>query len=145
MALSDRVGKKRSTVTNYLRLLKLPAEIQLGIRERKLTMGHARALVNLDDSKLQIDIFQKIIENDLSVRKVEELVRKSQQSTQKKSSPPVEEKEKQYEDLKTHLSNQFGSDIDFKRNNKGVGKIVIPFKSDEDLERIIAILDKLNA
>jgi ParB family transcriptional regulator, chromosome partitioning protein len=143
--LSERVGKKRSTVSNYLRLLKLPAEIQLGIRERKVTMGHARALVNLDDSQKQLDIFQKIIDGDLSVRKVEELVRKSQQSKEKSTSYPIEDKEKQYEDLKTHLSNHFGSDIDFKRNNKGVGRIVIPFKSDEDLERIIAILDKLNA
>ena len=143
--LSERVGKKRSTVSNYLRLLKLPAEIQLGIRERKLTMGHARALVNLEDSQKQLEIFQKIIESDLSVRKVEEMVRKAQQTEEKETNAPVVEKEQQYEDLKTHLSNQFGSDIEFKRNNKGMGKIVIPFKSDEDLERIIAILDKLNA
>ena len=75
--LSDRVGKKRSTISNYLRLLKLPAEIQLGIRDRLISMGHARALVNIPDPNIQLEIFQKIIKDDLSVRKVEELVRRT--------------------------------------------------------------------
>lgn len=142
--LSDRVGKKRSTVANYLRLLKLPAEIQLGIRERKISMGHARAIINLEDPTVQLNVYNKLISNDLSVRKVEELVKNIQNPPEREVKPPAPEK-KEYEDLRVHLSKQFGADVDFNRNNKGRGKIVISFKSDEDLERIIAILDKLNA
>ncbi len=142
-SLSDRVGKKRSTVTNYLRLLKLPAQIQLAIREKKISMGHARAIINLEDPEEQLEAYNKIISNDLSVRKVEELVRKIQSPVEKtEEHEPVK---KEYEDLRVHLARQFGADVDFKRSNKGRGKIVISFKSDEDLERIIAILDKLNA
>ncbi len=142
--LSNRVGKKRSTVANYLRLLKLPAEIQLGIREKKISMGHARAIINLEDPTVQLNVYNKVISNDLSVRKVEDLVKNIQNPPEKEVKPPTPEK-KEYEDLRVHLSKQFGADVDFNRNNKGRGKIVISFKSDEDLERIIAILDKLNA
>ncbi len=142
--LSGRVGKKRSTVTNYLRLLKLPAEIQLGIRDRKISMGHARAIVNLEDPEEQMEVFRKILKFELSVRKVEELVRKIQEPVEVSTSA-VDTGEEEYSELKEHLSKQFNTAIEFKRNNKGSGKIVIPFKSDEDLERIIAILDKLNA
>jgi ParB family transcriptional regulator, chromosome partitioning protein len=144
--LSQRVGKKRATVTNYIRLLRLPAEIQLGIKEKKLSMGHARSLVNIEDPKDQLKVYVKIIHQDLSVRKVEELVRNL---TQPKNEDPVikesTEKPKEYEDLKKHLQSFFNSKIEFKRDNKGSGKIVIPFNSDDDLERIIAIFDKLNA
>ncbi len=142
--LSERVGKKRSTVTNYLRLLRLPPEIQLGIRERNITMGHARALINLEDPSKQLEIYNKIVSNDLSVRKVEDLVRAIQNPQEKEEIEKTPVK-KEYEDLRVHLSRQFGADVDFNRNTKGRGKIVISFKSDEDLERIIAILDKLNA
>ncbi|MBE0653436.1 MAG: ParB/RepB/Spo0J family partition protein [Bacteroidales bacterium] len=142
-SLSERVGKKRSTVANYLRLLKLPAEIQVGIREKKITMGHARGLINLDDTNQQLDVFYRIVEGDLSVRRVEEMVRNLQNPPEK--TPVPEPAKKEYEDLRVHLARQFGADVDFKRSNKGNGKIVISFKSDEDLERIIAILDKLNA
>lgn len=143
--LSDRVGKKRSTISNYLRLLKLPADIQLGIKDRKISMGHARALVNLEDPAKQLNIYEKILKNELSVRKVEELVRKARQETENTGQPASSGEEKQeYKELQDHLTRKFGSDVDFRRNNKGAGKIVISFKSDEDLERIIAILDKLN-
>jgi ParB family chromosome partitioning protein len=141
--LSQRVGKKRATVTNYIRLLKLPADIQIGIKERKLTMGHARALVNIENPHDQLKIFNKIIEHDLSVRKVEELAREfnmpKELSQATSNSLP-----KEYESLKHDLSNFFQTSIEFKRSNKGDGKIVIPFKTDEDLERLIAIFDKLN-
>lgn len=141
--LSQRVGKKRATVTNYIRLLKLPADIQLGIKERKVSMGHARALVNIDNPKSQLEIYGKIIDQELSVRKVEELVRNYNVPASVVASPaePVVA-QKDYEALKTDLTKYFNSKIDFKRSNNGTGKIVIPFKSDEDLERIIAILDK---
>lgn len=145
-SLSERVGKKRSTISNYLRLLKLPADIQLGIKNKKISMGHARALVNLEDPARQIEIYKKIIKDELSVRKVEDLVRKTQQENQPEGTGTLsKDKAKGYDELRAHLAKQFGSAVDFRRNNKGAGKIVISFKSDEDLERIIAILDKLNA
>jgi ParB family transcriptional regulator, chromosome partitioning protein len=141
-SLSDRVGKKRSTVSNYLRLLKLPAEIQLGIRDKKISMGHARALVNIENVKTQIKTYYRIIDEDLSVRKIEDITRDIN------IPKPEEQKDKvrlpeEYEQLKKHLSDHFVAKIDFKRNNKGSGKIVIPFKSDEDLERIMGIIDKM--
>ena len=140
--LSERVGKKRSTITNYLRLLKLPAEIQLGIRDRIISMGHARALVNIPDPNVQLEIFQKIIRDDLSVRKVEELVRRTNNARAPREK--VEQDNtlaEEYRDLKQHLSQYFQVDVDFKRSNKGSGRIVIPFKSDQDLEKILAVLD----
>lgn len=141
--LSQRVGKKRATVTNYLRLLKLPADIQLGLKEKKVTMGHARALVNIERPQDQLKIYNRIIEQELSVRKVEELVRNFHVPTEdNQEEKPVQ---KEYDSLKSDLVRFFDSKIEFKRNNNGSGKIVIPFKTDEDLERIIAIFDKLNA
>ncbi|HBH49906.1 MAG TPA: chromosome partitioning protein ParB, partial [Bacteroidales bacterium] len=131
------------TVTNYLRLLKLPADIQLGIKERKVSMGHARALVNIDKPIDQLKIFNKIIEQELSVRKVEELVRNIH--LPKEEKPAKKNGSSEYESLQTDLAKFFSTKIDFKRNTNGSGKIVIPFNSDEDLERIIAIFDKLNA
>ncbi len=142
--LSDRVGKKRSTITNYLRLLKLPAEIQLGIRSKYISMGHARALVNIEDAKSQLDIFKKIIEQGLSVRKVEDLVRElSNHNNNDKSNKSVGNNE-EYVQLQKQLSDFFNTQVDFKRNLKGKGKIIIPFKGDEELERIVGIFDKLN-
>lgn len=146
-SLSERVGKKRSTVTNYLRLLKLPAIIQKGIVEKAITMGHARALISVNDPESQIMIFEQILKYDFSVRKVEEFVRNlgveeklDAQEVQPKTKFPTE-----YEDLKSHLAKYFKTNIDFSMNNNGKGKIVIPFKSSEELERILAILDKLDA
>ncbi|MGD2035630.1 MAG: ParB/RepB/Spo0J family partition protein [Bacteroidales bacterium] len=142
-SLSQRVGKKRATVANYLRLLRLPAEIQLGIKDHKISMGHARSLINIDDPKTQLKFYNKIVDQELSVRKVEELVRKLGENKE-----PVPEKTnpvpRDYDKLKVHLRNFFSSKVEFNRNNKGAGKIVIPFNSDDDLERIIAIFDKLN-
>jgi ParB family chromosome partitioning protein len=140
--MSDRVGKKRSTISNYLRLLKLPAEIQLGIRDKQISMGHARALVNIENEKTQLNIYYKIIDEGLSVRKTEDIIRDvntpKTNGTNEKVRLPEE-----YEQLKKHLTDHFSASIDFKRNNKGSGKIVIPFKSDEDLERIMGIIDKM--
>ncbi len=145
--LSQRVGKKRATVANYLRLLKLPAEIQLGIKDRKLSMGHARSLVNIEDPKNQLTIYNKILQQELSVRKVEDLVRKlNEKSDQEEAAREKMEEQgkKDYEDLKKHLITFFNTQVQFSRDNKGKGRIVIPFKSDDELERIIAIFDKLN-
>lgn len=144
--LSDRVGKKRSTVSNYLRLLRLPAEIQLGIRTKEVSMGHARALVNVDDPDLQLVLFNEIIEKSLSVRQTEELVRKKRGkgpdgSGRKRSGKKLLPEE--YNRLRDQLSNHFKTQVEFKRNTRGAGKIVIPFESDSDLERIVGILDRL--
>ena len=143
-SLGDRVGKSRATVTNYLRLLKLPAEIQSSIRAKDLSMGQARALLGVEDPKLQLEIYEKTIKQDLSVRKVESLVKnlKEEKASGSESLPDDIEG---YEDLREHLSHFFGISIDFKRNNNGAGKIVIPFKTDEDLQRIVSILDKPGA
>ncbi len=142
--LSDRVGKKRSTISNYLRLLKLPADIQKGIRDKKILMGHARALVNVTNPESQLDIFHKIIQHDYSVRKVEEMVRDANQGKQKKSlSENLPNRE--YQSLKNHLSSHFETNVDLKRSGNGKGKIIIPFTSDDDLERILAIMDRINS
>ena len=139
--LSDRVGKKRSTVANYLRLLKLPAEIQLGLRARQISMGHARAIISVESSDKQISIFNETVEQDYSVRKVEELVRdidKRVEPKAKAKKEPVGE----YVELRKHLSEFFKTDIGFSRDEKGKGKIVIPFRSDDELEQIVSILDR---
>jgi ParB family transcriptional regulator, chromosome partitioning protein len=144
--LSLRVGKKRATVANYMRLLKLPAEIQVGIRENKITMGHARALVSIEDHHDQIKLFYRIIEEDLSVRKAEELARKIEESTihrEKQPAPSRQGLPQTYEELKNQLADFFHTNIEFRRNIKGSGKIIIPFGSDDELERIIGIFDRL--
>lgn len=105
-------------------------------------MGHARALVNIEKPQDQLRIFNKIIEQELSVRKVEELVRLHNMPTE--DPKPKAQVVKEYESLKQDLVRYFNSRVEFKRDNNGTGKIVIPFQSDEDLERIIAIFDKLN-
>ncbi len=143
--LSERVGKKRSTISNYLRLLKLPAEIQVGIRVKKISMGHAKTLINLENTAIQLKVFDKIINNDLSVRKTEELVR----SLNEKSSLNGKEPNKLLEEptlpenlfkFWENMNQKFGK-VDFKRSNKGDGKIIISFKSDDDLDKIINALE----
>jgi ParB family transcriptional regulator, chromosome partitioning protein len=138
--LGDRVGKNRSTVNNYLRLLKLPPVIQVAIRDNKLSMGHARAIVNVENVEDQLAIFNKTIKEDLSVRKVEELVRaeSSKATTEpvKKSSENVELKQ-----LQTRLSSHFGTRISILSDEKLKGEIKIPFVSKDDLNRILEIIN----
>ena len=138
--LGERVGKKRATVANYLRLLNLPAEVQTSIREKKISMGHARALLGFEEQDSQLDALQRILTQDLSVRQVENLAKQSRAEAGKQADPEPERSD--YEDLREHLSHHFGATVEFKRSNKGIGRIVIPFKSDEDLQRIVSILDK---
>jgi ParB family chromosome partitioning protein len=145
--LSERVGKQRSTVANYLRLLKLPAEIQLGIKNKNLMMGHARALINIEDPKKQINVYYKIVDGDLSVRQAEELVRQLQ--TEKIKDPlKLERKRKLNQDfiqLSEHLNRIFSAKVNFRINEQGKGKIVIPFESPEEMERILGVFDRLNS
>ena len=145
--LSDMVGKQRSTISNYMRLLKLPAEIQLGIRNKNLMMGHARTLISIEDPKQQIDVYYQIIDGDLSVREAEDLVRRLQ--TDKLKNPQRGEKKKKlnddYKQLSEHLNKLFSTDVSFKINEKGKGKIVIAFNAPEDMERILGVFDRLNS
>ncbi|MCX6333977.1 MAG: ParB/RepB/Spo0J family partition protein [Bacteroidia bacterium] len=145
--LSERVGKQRSTVANYLRLLKLPAEIQLGIKNKNLTMGHARTLVNIEDPKKQINVYYKIVDGDLSVRQAEELVRQLQ-SDKIKDPEKLERKKKLNQDfaqLTEHLDKIFSAKVNFRINEFGKGKIVIPFENPEEMERILGVFDRLNS
>ena len=138
--LGDRVGKNRTTVTNYLRLLKLPPDIQVALRDGKLSMGHARALISIEDVSLQLDIFKQILKNELSVRKVEELVRNASQPKEK-SEGTAKEESAEIKELQTKLSSHFGSKIAIKSNGADKGEIKIPYSSTEDLNRILDILD----
>jgi ParB family chromosome partitioning protein len=144
--LSDRVGKKRSTIANYLRLLRLPAEIQLGLRNKHLMMGHARTLVNIENPKTQMDVYYRVVDGDLSVRQAEELVR-SLQTEKIKDPAKREKKEKLNEDfqqLSEHLNRIFSTKVNFRINEQGKGKIVIPFENPEEMERILGLFDRLN-
>lgn len=140
--MSERVGKKRSTVANYLRLLKLPAEIQLAIRTKDLSMGHARALINIDDEKKQIAIYKKIVKEGLSVRQTEDLVKGKKEDEKiaqfKKGSNTSLTFSQQK--IKEDLSSFLNSDVQLQSNSKGKGKIVIPFASEEQLEKIVELL-----
>ena len=145
--LSERVGKKRTTISNYLRLLKLPATIQVALKNRDIDMGHARALLSLDDPKQQLDIFKEIVANGYSVRKVEEIVKalaqKNETETEIRPTTPKGKLSEEYSLLQNHLSNFFGSKVQLSCNANGKGKISIPFDSETDLERIMEILDSL--
>jgi ParB family chromosome partitioning protein len=139
--ISGRVGKKRSTVANYLRLLQQPAEVQAAIRERQITMGHARAIAGLSEPKDQIKIVRKTVDDALSVRQVEELVQKMAQPKPEKK--PVEDVALSGVDseLKEVMQRRFNVRIAIKRSGKGAGSIAIPFASEEELH---GFLDKLN-
>ena len=147
--LSERIGKNRTTITNYLRLLRLPAQIQMALQKREIDMGHARALLTLENPTLQIKAYKEIIKNGLSVRKVEELVKdlsvSSQESEKNKKalSKTSAKRMKEYNILKDSLSRFFQTKVQFSCSDKGKGKISIPFENEEELERIIELFDRL--
>ncbi|HDP54741.1 MAG TPA: ParB/RepB/Spo0J family partition protein [Bacteroidetes bacterium] len=145
--LSERVGKKRATVTNYLRLLRLPAEIQLGIRERKLSMGHAKAILSLENSELQLTAYSKILEQDLSVRKAEELIRKltQQPKATQADEDTVEANSEQPEmlnRLEDKLQQVFGWGVQVKHGKSGSGKIVISYRTQGELDELMERINK---
>lgn len=146
-SLSDRVGKKRSTVSNYLRLLRLPAVIQKAIREQEISMGHARALINIPDSETQVMVYRQVVKYDFSVRKTEEIVRKLNVTEEDILAAPLKTftMSDQFSDLKKHLGKYFNTNIGLKINDHYKGKIEIPFKDSKDLERIIGIFDRLDS
>ena len=144
--LSKRVGKGRATIANFLRLLKLPGNIQVALKERQIDMGHAKALLSLSSHADQIRIFNEIIKNGYSVREVEELVRntKNENVPIAKSNNNNKKQNDIYHQLKKHLTHFFQTPVQLTCSEKGNGKISIKFKNEQELERIIAILDKLN-
>ena len=141
--LGERVGKKRSTVNNYLRLLKLPPDIQAALRDNKISMGHARALINVENVEKQLDIFKKILEQDLSVRKTENLVREAALGDNVPKPAEKRENELSYEmrDLRTRLSSHFGTKVELVAKGNDKGEIKIPYMSVEDLNRILEIIE----
>ncbi|MHA7129980.1 ParB/RepB/Spo0J family partition protein [Algoriphagus namhaensis] len=141
--LGDRVGKNRTTVNNYLRLLKLPPTIQAAIKEQKLSMGHARALINVEDIKDQLAIFKRTIEEELSVRKVEALVKALSEPKSTEKETPSLDPVRKYElnKLQQKLASHFGTKVALKANHKNKGEIKIPFTSSSDLNRILEILE----
>lgn len=152
--LSQRVGKKRTTITNYLRLLKLPAEVQMGVKDKKVDMGHARALITMNDPVAQLSLYNMILKEGLSVRKVESIVKEQSEAekelnsaTKTAAAKPIKNKKQSTADdfdlLKQHLSDYFQTDVKFSYNKNGKGKITIPFDSAEDLERIMVMFDKI--
>ena len=147
--LSERIGKTRTTIANYLRLLKLPAEIQVGLKNKRIDVGHARALITVDDPEVQLALYEQILLQGLSVRNVEELARNAMedgfleipdaQKARRKLLPD------EYKVLKDHLSAFFQTKVKLTYNNEsGKGKVTIPFSSEEELEKIIGLLDRMN-
>lgn len=145
--LSQKVGQDRSTVTNFLRLLKLPEPIQAALRDKKITMGHARALLSVNDPQVQTRILNDILKDELSVRRIEEYARsysekkgtkKSKSKSQKKGSSVLSFEEQK---IKEDLADLFKVKVSVEKHNTGGGNIVVPFKSDNDLKRIARILD----
>lgn len=151
--LADQVGKKRSTVTNYLRLLKLPEEIRNGLRDKVISMGHARAIMGVEDEETQLMLFHETVEQGYSVRRIEEMVREyndpqagAQQEqpegqTEAKKPKAKAQTPEEYRALGDHLSSYFKANVKLACSADGKGKITIPFTSSEDLERIMDILD----
>ena len=143
-ALADRVGKKRSSTSNYLRLLTLPIEIQNALKEKKISFGHARSLISIDDDEVKLYILDMIIKENLSVRKVEDLVRESKEAQinqSNKTKRNTKTLSASHKKLKSDLKELLDTKVNLKSNNNGGGNIVISFKSENDLERIMKIID----
>lgn len=145
--LSERIGKKRATVANFLRLLKLPAEVQLGLRDKRVDMGHARALLTITDPALQLKLYNEILKQGLSVRRVEELAKAYQNAAENTGQTAQNSKKLQsadYDVLKKHLSSVFRTPVQFSCDKQGRGRITFPFKDETELERLITLFDSLH-
>ncbi len=139
--LGNRVGKKRSTVNNYLRLLRLPPSIQMAVRDEEISMGHARAILGIEDVDAQIALYERVVREDLSVRKTEQVIKESLGKSDKPKENPSTVLSYEMNQLQTKLSSHFGTKINIKSDNKNKGEIKIPFISLEDLNRILEILE----
>ncbi len=142
--LSERIGKKRATIANFLRLLKLPAEVQLGLRDKLVDMGHARALLAIDDPKAQLRLYNRIVKEGLSVRRVEELVKEMRDGAPAQTPAKSKTVNHDYDMLQDHLSATFGTRVKLDCTSRGSGKITFPFKNEEELAKLITIFDTLN-
>jgi ParB family chromosome partitioning protein len=146
-ALAERVGKKRATITNYLRLLKLPAEIQMGLKDKKIDMGHARALVSVEEPEQMLRIYNQVLAEGASVRRTEELVRLAaiggdvEQPVKKDKERVIMPEE--YDALCRELKDKFNAKVKLSYNENGKGKLTIPFDSDDDLLRLMSLFDKI--
>ena len=145
--VSERVGKSRTAITNYLRLLKLPAQVQMALQKKEIDMGHARALLAIDSPSLQIKLFKEIQKNGYSVRKVEELVQALKNGEDiesgKKKIIARSQLPEEFNELKTRLASFLNTKVQMTCSPKGKGKISIPFANEEELERIMNVFDKL--
>ena len=147
--LSEKVGKNRATIANYLRLLKLPAQVQMALQNKEMDQGHARALLGLDKPSLQVKLFNEIKEKGYSVRQVEEMVKAlNNGETLKSGRHMLKNKEAQrlpeeFKELRSRLADVFGTKVQMTCSQQGKGKISIPFTNEEELERIIALMDKI--
>jgi len=135
--LSSKVGKNRSTVTNYLRLLRLPAELQVALRDDQISMGHARALINIEDQETQLTILKNILSKKLSVREVEQIVQNLNKQEPERSPKKKTELPRQYVPFKSHLESKLGSKIDLRLNNKGKGSLTISIRDEEELRKFM--------
>lgn len=145
--VAERVGKSRPAIANYLRLLKLPAQVQMALQKKEIDMGHARALLSLDSPSLQLKVFREIQKNDYTVRRVEEVCKqlKNGEDVQsaKKTIAATRRLPEEYNILKDQLSQLFDTKVQMSCNDKGKGKISIPFASEEELEHIMSVLDRM--
>lgn len=139
--LSERIGMKRTTITNFMRLINLPAEVQLGLRDRRIDVGHARALLAVPSAQALLKLYKRVVKEGLSVRKVEEIVRKMRESGNGISKPAAANHD--FDLLRDHLAARFRTNVQFSCNAKGRGKITIPFANEEELERVIALFDSI--
>ena len=145
--LSERIGKKRATIANFLRLLKLPAEVQLGLRDKRVDMGHARALLAVGDPQMQLRIYKQILKEGLSVRRVEELAKAWQEGESADATPakkPAARPSHDFDLLKKHLSDAFQAPVKFACDARGRGSITFKFTNEEDLARLITLFDTLH-
>lgn len=142
--LSERIGKKRATIANFLRLLRLPAEVQLGLRDKRVDMGHARALLSIEDPTQQLKLYNRILKEGLSVRRVEEIAKSIREGCEMpkpaKKTPALPN---EYDVLSRHMSQRFSTPVSFTCNKSGKGKITFSFKDESELERLIAIFDNV--
>lgn len=146
--LSERVGKKRATIANYLRLLKLPAEIQMGIKDKLIDMGHARAILGLTDPVAQLELYEMILKHEYSVRKVEDLVRMYAANGSFHPATPARKPKsnlREYDELRQRLSQLLSANVRLQSDEGGRGSITIPFDSDDELSRLMELFDSLEA
>ena len=140
--LSERIGKKRATIANFLRVLKLPAEIQIGLKDKRIDMGHAKALLSLNDPSTQLMVYEQILEYGFSVRKTEEIVKEINEGGNiLPVSKPRKKTPEEYSLLKKHLSQFLNTKVAFNCDEKGAGKISIYFSNEQELERIMQVFD----